>query len=136
MFKFITYIAVVVVICGLFIINATQANSTFTLPALTAKTNTIVTVGPDTNVQVLATTSDRAYAYFARENGVAAVYCNANGDQYASTTLPAVSFKLSTTSGEVYEMYLEKNPYNGAVRCTASASTTIIVSEYKVRNSY
>ena len=92
-------------------------------------------MGPDSNVQVLATTSDRAYAYFATGSGVSAVSCNGNGDQLANSST-AVTFKLSTTTGHVYEMYLEKNPYNGAVRCTAAASTTIIVSEYKVKNSY
>lgn len=108
-----------------------QANSTFTYPNLTANKNTVVTVGPDTNVQILATTS-RAYANIAREGLVAAVYCNGNGDQAANAST-AVTFKLSTTTGEVYEYFLEKNPYDGAVRCTASASTTIIVSEIKIK---
>lgn len=114
-------------------IQSADAGGYIVSPALSASKAQRVTVGPQTNVQVLASTS-RSYAQITRDTLNAAVYCNANGDRYASTTATGgLSFKLSTSTGEVYEFGLEKNPYDGAVRCTATASTTIIVYELKRR---
>ena len=108
-----------------------DAGSYFTAPALTANKSQRVTVGPQSNIQILASTS-RTYAMVTRDIGNAVVYCNANGDRFASTTATGgVSFKLSTSTGETYEFGLENNPYDGAVRCTATASTTLIVFELK-----
>lgn len=110
-----------------------DAMGQFVLPAIQASKATRVTVGPQSNIQVLASSS-RSYARITRDTLNAAVYCNMNGDRHASTTVTGgVSFKLSTSSGETYEIYQEKNPYDGAVRCTATASTTVIVHELKVR---
>lgn len=114
-------------------IQFADAGSYFISPAISASKSQRVTVGPQSNVQILAT-GTRSYAQITRDTLNAAVYCNANGDRLASTTVTGgVSFKLSTSSGEVYEFGLEKNPYDGAVRCTATASTTIIVFELKRR---
>jgi len=110
-----------------------QATGTYTLGAVRAQTAAIVTVGPDTNVQVLASSS-RSYALIQRDGSQAAVYCNGNGDAGASTTATGgTSFKLSTSTGESYEYHLEKNPYSGAIRCTATASTSVIVYELRIR---
>ena len=120
-----------ILIASFFITNKTDASGWYTGPALTATTASIITVGPDTNVQISATSS-RSYLLVERDNSVAAVYCNANGDAYASTTVTGgVSFKLATTTGEKYEFDLDTNSYDGAVRCTATASTTLIVFELK-----
>ena len=107
-----------------------QANGPFITSAITANQSLIVEVGPDTDVQVLASTS-RSYAMLSRDGQGSPVYCNADGDAVASTTLDQASFKLSTSTGETYEFHIEKNPYDGAVRCTATASTSVIVFELK-----
>lgn len=121
----------VILVASFALINRTDASGYYTAPAVTATTASIVTVGPQTDVQISATSS-RSYLLVERDNGVAAVYCNANGDRSASTTVTGgVSFKLSTSTGESYEIELDKNGYDGALRCTATASTTLIVFELK-----
>ena len=117
-----------IIVAALIAANFATANGPFTMPNIVANKSEAVTVGPDTNVQILASTS-RSYALITRDSVEAAVYCNANGDTQASTT--AASFKLSTSTGETYEIHVEKNPYDGAVRCYASASTTLLVYELK-----
>ncbi len=108
-----------------------DAGGYFTAPAISATKASIITVGPDTNIQISASSS-RAYMLIQRETPIASVYCNANGDRIASTTVAGgVSFKLSTSTGESYEFELDRNGYDGAVRCTATASTSITVFELK-----
>lgn len=107
------------------------ANGPFTSPAITANIATSTTVGPDTQVTVAASSS-RSYLRIARQNLNAAVICNANGTQIATTTgAGGVAFTLSTTTGESFEFFTEKNPYDGSVVCYASASTTLTVYELK-----
>lgn len=129
----IAYLSIItIVLAGLIFLGfQANANGIYTIAALTAKKSQQVTVGPDSNIQVLATTTSRSYASIGRDNQIAAVYCTANGDIHASAA--NASFKLATNTVNIHEIHLEKNPYDGAVRCTASASTTLNVYELRVR---
>lgn len=126
---FIGVIAGAIIIALFASYSFTNANGPFVISPLTANVSQQVIIGPSGTVQALATSS-RTYALFTRDSSsTAEVYCTANGDASASTS--TASFRLGTTTSNVYEMHIEKNPYDGAVRCYASASTTINVYELK-----
>jgi len=125
------------VIIGAIIVGAfaltyfANANGQFTLPAFQSSVATSTDVGPDTSVQILATTSKRMYAYIARNLGSVPVYCSFSPTP--TDTANNVSFMLSTTTSNFYEIDIEKNAYTGPISCTASATTTLIVSELLIR---
>lgn len=120
-----------IIVAAFALTSFSNANGPFTSPAITANIATSTTVGPDTQVTVAASSS-RSYLRIARQNLNAAVICNANGTQIATTTgAGGVAFTLSTTTGESFEFFTEKNPYDGSVVCYASASTTLTVYELK-----
>lgn len=106
-----------------------QANATgpFVLPAITAATSSAVAVGPDEDIQIVASSS-RSYLYIANDTGVGDVYCKADGDKAAALN---EGIKISTSTAQFYEFFIEKNPYDGAVRCMATASTTLVVTEFR-----
>lgn len=116
-----------IIVAAFALTQFSQANGPFTSPAITASVSTTTVVGPG-SPQIVASSS-RSYLHVQRVTAEADVYCNANGDIAASATI--ASFKIGTTTGNSYEFTLEKNPYDGAVRCYASASTTLIVYELK-----
>ena len=108
--------------------NEGIGGETFIRPALTANTSAMQTIVDNTSTQIVASTS-RSYLRVTRDDTRATVYCNMNGDAEASATV--ASFSLSTTTGEVFEMWFGKNPYDGAVHCFVSATSSIIVHELK-----
>ena len=116
-----------IIVAAFALVSFSEANGPFVNSAITANVSTTTSVGPQTNIQILASSS-RSYAAITTDNPTIAVYCNANGDIAASATI--ASFKLGTTT-PMYEFSIEKNPYDGAIRCHASASTTLIVYELK-----
>lgn len=93
-----------------------------------ASTDSTDEVGPDENVQVVATTS-RSYLKITSEGGGnVPVYCKADADKEAVTS---EGIKLATSTSMSHEWAGDKgNLYRGGVRCTATASTTILISEY------
>lgn len=127
----LVFFAVAAIISFSFVPASSDAFGQYTLPAVTASVSDTIEVGPQADVQIVASSS-RSYLYVAREDNVSPVYCNADGDN-AAVIGGATSFILATSTSNYYEMYLDKNPYDGAIRCTAAASTTVVVLEYKTR---
>jgi len=111
----------------------TQDNSlslgTYNTPeSITMKTSGSVTVGPDTNVSVVATTSRRAYLRLENTlDATAAVYCEANNDADA-TSIEGI---LLGTTTPAYEFTANRgNLYAGTINCTSVASSTLLVTEF------
>lgn len=105
----------------------------FGLPAFVAASSSAVQVGPQENVRVVATSTNRSYLYLANDNissGVP-IYCKADGDKEAGLNQ---GIKLATTTSGFYEFSPEKgNAYYGSIRCTASASSTLTITSYNLR---
>ena len=116
--------------------DKTLGGSAVNVPTFeSAATSSAVTVGPQQNIQIVATTSSRSYLLLT--NGSAsttdshAIFCRADYDKAAVANQ---GIKLSSTTGMTYEFTADKgNLYVGAVRCTAAASTTLLLHEYKQR---
>lgn len=95
----------------------------------TAASSSAVIVGPQQNIRIVATSSLRNYLYVANDTGVSAVFCKADQDKEA---VLSQGIKLATSTSNFYEFTSSRgNLYVGAVRCTASASTTLILTEYR-----
>lgn len=108
-----------------------NAGGYYTAPAQSAKQDSVVTVGPDTNVQVAASTS-RAYLRIENDDANYDIYCSADGDAPA-TSGEGIKLASSTNAGgtAIYEISLDVNGYDGAVRCTSLASTSLLIYELK-----
>ena len=132
-------IAIIVVIGMAFVLgmafesNDANLGGADSLPPIVAASSTAVEVGPDENVQVIASSSRRSYLYIASDELIIdiPVYCRADGDKLAAVNQ---GIKLSTTTSMVYEFTEDRgNMYGGAVRCTSAASSTLLVHEYSTR---
>ncbi len=88
-----------------------------------------VEIGPQEDNRLVATTSRRSYLLITSEgNGNVPVYCEADADVAATAS---EGIKLSTTTSMAYEFTASRgNLYVGSVRCTATASTTVLVTEF------
>lgn len=86
-------------------------------------------VGPQENVRVVATTSRRSYLLLTSEgDGNVPVYCEGDQDKAATS---GEGVRLSTSTDMSFEFSADKgNLYVGSVRCTATASTTLLIVEY------
>ena len=88
-----------------------------------------IDIGPDEDNRLVSTTSRRSYLLITSEgNGNVPVYCEASADVPATTQ---EGIKLSTSTSMMYEFTADRgNLYVGSVRCTATASTTVLVTEF------
>ena len=93
------------------------------------KVSNNVEIGPDEDNRLVATTSKRTYLSIMSEgDGGVPVYCEADADVAATA---GEGIKLSTSTSMIYEFTANKgNLYVGSVRCTATASTTVLVQEF------
>lgn len=98
---------------------------------LVAATSSSVVVGPQQNIQIVATSSLRTYLEIMKDLGDVSVYCRGDND------MPAIvnnGIKISTSTDNFYVWSEKKgNNYVGGLRCTASASTTVLVTAYTTR---
>lgn len=116
-----------------FVPYLTNATGGLVLPANTANLSSNIVVGPQEMIQVAATSS-RTYLFLENSTGTADVWCMADGDAPATEgTGIRLASSTDLTYSRNYEWHIEKNYYQGAVRCTASASTTINRLEYLLR---
>lgn len=100
---------------------------------LSASISSTDEVGPDENVRVVASSTNRAYLSIQSDgNGNVPVYCEANGDNLA---VSGEGIKLATSSNDMlYEFTSDKgNLFGGSLRCTATASTTLLIQQYLIR---
>jgi hypothetical protein len=96
-----------------------------------ANTSSVVTVGPQENVRVVATTSRRSYLRLQAGTGIADAYCEAQADAPATSGEGIMIGTTTSATYNVYEFTADKgNLYTGSLRCTASASTTLLVTEF------
>ena len=106
-----------------------------TLPANTARHSDSVSVGPQEDIQVSASSSGRTYLalqYDTTSVGVD-VWCNADQDNAATVGEGVLIASTTDDGGKHVWSFATGNPYQGGVRCTASATTTILRTEYLVR---
>lgn len=101
------------------------------LPSIVANRDTKVQVGPQQNIRVVATTTNRNFLRLENDTLAADVYCSADGDKIA---VSGEGIKLSSsTPGSPFFEFDESLPYDGSVRCTAVASTSVSIVEYLIR---
>lgn len=130
--KIIIGIVVVALIGGYFMFSGNFAGGGAITNAPTYTDNNVsnnVEIGPDEDNRLVATTSRRSYLSVTSEgNGNVPVYCEANADAAATTQ---EGIKLATSTSMMYEFTANRgNLYVGSVRCTATASTTVLVVEF------
>lgn len=98
-----------------------------------AATSSAITVGPQQNIQVVASSSLRTYLYISNEatsSGSSNIYCNPNADKPAGL---GTGIKLGTSTTQTYYEFASYrgNLYVGGLRCTSAASTTMTVVEFR-----
>lgn len=110
---------------------------------MSAASSSAIIVGPDNSVQVVATSSKRNYLLLTDEafNTVTAatssssnndIYCRADQDQQSTVNQGIRLSGTATSSTSSYEFTADRgNLYTGAVRCSAKASTTLGILEYR-----
>ena len=102
-----------------------------------ANTSTGIEVGPQENVRVVATTSARSYLLLQHSGySIDPIFCEADSDKAATALqgiqLGALAIAGSGTTTTAYEFSGDKgNLYVGSIRCTATASTTLLITEFK-----
>jgi hypothetical protein len=95
-----------------------------------AATSSRMIVGPQSSTQVVATSSYRYFLYVANSNQVAGVYCRGDNDKKAFFN---EGILIASTTQNYYEWSIHSgNLYKGGLQCVATASTTILVTEYRV----
>lgn len=119
----------VLVISFLYFLNAGTGGYANILLPIGASVSTAIDVGPDQDIQILATSSSRTYvSLMTAGEGGAVVYCEANSD-IAATSGEGVA--IASTTALLYEWTSDKgNLFSGALRCTSTATSTMFVQQF------
>ena len=133
--KIIIGIIVVVLIGGYFMFSNNFSGGGFagSILPLSANISSSVEIGPDEDNRVFASSTRRVYASLMviEAPGISAVYCEANGDAAATS---GEGILLASTTSRLYEFTSDKgNLFAGSLRCTATASTTVLIQQFIVR---
>lgn len=100
---------------------------------LNSATSSAIQVGPQQNVRVIATSTARSYLLLQKDDSNnTVIYCRADQDIAASVNQ---GIMLNATSTRYEFTYGSGNRYGGAVRCTAAASTTLLVTEFSATST-
>lgn len=118
---------------GLVIIQTNKENKNIgkiaDIHPLQANISSTDEVGPQENVRIVATSTNRvALTVMSTGSGDVPVYCEAAGDNDATS---GEGIMLATSTSMIYEWTFDKgNLFGGALSCTATASTTVLIQQF------